>query len=294
MDGVAVFLDYLTVMGSSVLWLRGPTGAISKRLHITGVGYHDEMVPQMVDRPAGTDDHLFMHFHTPVQVFFDGAVRPFPAHTFFLWQPHHRHTFGHPQRPWKHSWIHCHGQAIVVGLTAARIPLNRPLAFKDAYLIERHLKPIHDELKQSVVPDAVILESYLAIWMREIDRESNPAAHEPKMPERLLRTLRFVETHFAEPLTLADLAGQAHLSVSRFSAEFRQHMRASPMEYLLQLRLRQAIHFLRDRNLSVAEVAERTGFNDPFYFSRQFRRHHGHSPLQYRKRSLSPCGRGPT
>jgi AraC family transcriptional regulator of arabinose operon len=227
-----------------------------------------------------------MYFATPVQVWSEGAIRPFPAHTFFLWTPGNRHTFGHPERPWSHAWIHCHGNLIAEALVASRIPLNRPVAFADAYLIERYLKPIHDELKEYVVPDPVILEGSLAIWIRAIDRETNSAARGSKVPERTLRALRFLESHLDEPLTLKDLADQAHLSISRFSFEFSAFLGTSPMDYLLELRLRQAVHFLRDRNLSISEVADRTGFKDPFYFSRQFKKRLGRSPLQYRKRIL--------
>jgi AraC family transcriptional regulator, arabinose operon regulatory protein len=271
-------------MEKRVLWLRELKGKLSNDLYVNGVGVYDAMDPALVDRPHGTDDYLLMHFHTPVAVHHDGAIRSYPAHTFFLWTPGHRHTFGHLRRPWVHSWMHAGGAALERAIGAASIPLDRPVAFADSYAVDRHLENIFSELTTYGAPDADIVESYVRIWIRSLDREIRPQSGSARLPTRLLSVIRYIEANIAGRITLADLAHQSLLSVSRFSSEFRKHLRASPIEYVLHLRLRHALHLLRDRNLQVARVSERVGFSDPFYFSRQFRRRYGVSPQDYRKR----------
>lgn len=277
-------MHYLTGTDTSVIWFHDSDLASSERLRIVGIGYPDHMVPGMVDRPHGTDDYLFMHFPTPVEVWSEGAIRPFPAHTFFLWTPGKRHTFGHPQRAWCHYWLHCSGPLVAELLNSAHIPLNQPISFGDSYLPDHCLRPLHDELKEELVPDLTILEACLTLWVRRLDRAVNPDIRNSRVPERILKATQYLNTHLARPIRLEDVAGSVNLSVSRFSAEFRKAQGISPMKFLLEQRLRHAAHLLRDRNLNIAEVSQRTGFNDQFYFSRQFSRKYGDSPLQYRRK----------
>jgi AraC-like DNA-binding protein len=58
----------------------------------------------------------------------------------------------------------------------------------------------------------------------------------------------------------------------------------SPMAYLLEERLNYSRALFYDRDLTIGEIAERSGFNDPLYFSRQFHRHFGASPTVFRKK----------
>ncbi len=276
--------EHHPVMDRRVLWPRDRAREVSDGLTIDGIGLYDDMTPCMVDRPRGTADWLLMHFHTPVVVHHAGELRTYPPHTFFLWSAGSRHTFGNTRRGWTHSWMHCHGSVVDRAIAAASIPLDRPIAFPDSYAIDRHLENIYAELTAFAAPDPVIVESYTRIWIRSIDREANPAAHPTRVPARILKAIRYIESRLAEPISLADLAHQALLSVSRFSSEFRAHVGASPIEYVLHLRLRHATHLLRDRNLKIADIATRVGFADAFYFSRMFRRAFGVSPMQYRQR----------
>ncbi|HYE04482.1 MAG TPA: AraC family transcriptional regulator [Planctomycetota bacterium] len=275
-------------MRGRVLWPGDDARRISPGLTISGIGVRDAMPPCLVDRRAGTADWLFMHFATPVVVWHDGAMRPFPAHTFFLWSPGNRHSFGNTRRAWSHDWMHGSGEVVERAVRAAGLPLNQPLSFTDAYAVDPHLEGIYGELTRYVPPDGVIVESLVRIWVRSLDRAANPARHKLQPPQRILDALRAIEARIGERITLGDLARAARLSVSRFSAEFGAHVGASPIDYVLQLRLRHATHLLRDHNLSIGEVATRVGFADQFYFSRQFRRRYGVSPMQYRRR-LDPA-----
>jgi AraC family L-rhamnose operon regulatory protein RhaS len=55
------------------------------------------------------------------------------------------------------------------------------------------------------------------------------------------------------------------------------------MTYLMKLRLYIASQLLRDTTLPITEIYERVGFNDPAHFGRQFRKHYGTSPSEYRR-----------
>jgi transcriptional regulator GlxA family with amidase domain len=89
-----------------------------------------------------------------------------------------------------------------------------------------------------------------------------------------------MEKYFAEPLTLDELAKEAHLSRRQFVRVFRQATGLTPIDYLIRVRIHQARRMLREGRQSIGEVALATGFSDGNYFSRQFKRITGRSPRE--------------
>jgi AraC-like DNA-binding protein len=95
--------------------------------------------------------------------------------------------------------------------------------------------------------------------------------------------ITYMEMHFAERLTLEQLAEVCNFSRSEFCRIFRRYTGRTPFEYLQHLRVRRSLRLLEDRELSVTEIAERTGFAGASYYAEIFRRYMNMSPLQYRK-----------
>ena len=72
------------------------------------------------------------------------------------------------------------------------------------------------------------------------------------------------------------------MSATRFHAAFKRAAGASPMEYLIGHRMKNAQRLLSSTALSVREVAERCGYDDQFFFSRIFKARAGMPPTDYR------------
>ncbi len=100
--------------------------------------------------------------------------------------------------------------------------------------------------------------------------------------QRLGRVISHLEQHYAEPLTLDDLAATAHLSRRHLSRVFHQAMGCTPVEYLVRLRLNRAVELLETTDLPIATVGAEVGYVDSNYFARQFRAILGRSPRAYR------------
>jgi AraC-like DNA-binding protein len=94
--------------------------------------------------------------------------------------------------------------------------------------------------------------------------------------------LAHLRDHYHEPITNRQLARLAHLSVRAFERKFRGSFHLTPQRYLRKLRLRMASRALVYTNQPLAEVALRCGFVDQSHFSREFRRHFGRTPRDYR------------
>ena len=110
---------------------------------------------------------------------------------------------------------------------------------------------------------------------------------------RLAPVIRYIEENLDRPLSREDLANYARLSPSRFGALFKEIFRVSPGHFVRAGQLRRAQQLLMASPLGVAEIALQCGYNDPFHFSRAFKKHVGMSPLIYRQAMrLSAFGGG--
>lgn len=100
----------------------------------------------------------------------------------------------------------------------------------------------------------------------------------------LERSKDYMETHFQERITIETLAGIANLSPKYYVDLFKKKYGSSAMEFLSEVRIKNAKRFMLQNNGRVKDIAEQVGFRDEFYFSRKFKKEVGISPSDYIKR----------
>ncbi|GKU83593.1 AraC family transcriptional regulator [Niallia sp. NCCP-28] len=94
--------------------------------------------------------------------------------------------------------------------------------------------------------------------------------------------VKYLESHYQDPITLNDLADRARLSPYHFSRIFKKHMNCSPYQYLINYRINNAKKLLHNTSLSVQEVAYANGFNSVPHFIQIFKKHTNLSPKKFR------------
>ncbi|QJD88411.1 AraC family transcriptional regulator [Cohnella herbarum] len=93
----------------------------------------------------------------------------------------------------------------------------------------------------------------------------------------------YFSAHLNESISILRMADRANLSVSRFSALFKQRYSVSPHRYLLQMRIDHSKELLENTALSQEEIASYCGFSDVHHFSKAFRKCCGTPPGDWRK-----------
>lgn len=100
---------------------------------------------------------------------------------------------------------------------------------------------------------------------------------------RVKTMLAYIHRHFAEPLTVAQIARSAAISPSECLRCFRRSIGQTPVQYLRECRLRRAGELLAGTALPVARIAADCGFDDVSYFTRTFRAWKHTTPTAYRR-----------
>jgi len=99
---------------------------------------------------------------------------------------------------------------------------------------------------------------------------------------KLLAAIGYMEAYTENPLSLDRLAKSVDISVRQLERLFQAQLGTSPAKYYLALRLQRARQFLKRTVMSVLEVSLATGFNSASSFSRAYKKHFGHTPLEER------------
>lgn len=108
--------------------------------------------------------------------------------------------------------------------------------------------------------------------------------------QRIARAIRLLQARFREPVSVAELAGVAHLSASALHLNFKAVTSLTPLQYLKQLRLQEARRLLLSANKDAAAIAFEIGYESPSQFSREYARLFGQPPGRDRQRLLGAPG----
>ena len=119
----------------------------------------------------------------------------------------------------------------------------------------------------------------IVISLCRLYEESTPAE---KTPFRIGEALEYMNQHYQQPVSIAQLAKKACMSRWTLFLHFKNAIGCSPIQYLNQIRIRRAMELLLYTELRIADIAGQCGFSDSNYFCKTFRAQTGISPRQYR------------
>ncbi|MEU3764284.1 AraC family transcriptional regulator [Amycolatopsis keratiniphila] len=150
--------------------------------------------------------------------------------------------------------------------------------------------PLLDELVRAVGnaredDDDLYAESaaaFLAVHLltRHARKPGPPTAG--REDERVRAAVAMMRDRLADPLSVAEIAGEVHLSVYHFIRVFKEKTGETPHRFLGGLRIEEARRLLRGTDLPIAAIAGRCGFATPGALSAAFLKHTGSRPSEYR------------
>ena len=134
--------------------------------------------------------------------------------------------------------------------------------------------------------ELLIKSALCLLWQRLFAAaQALPQSAASESAECVKKALIYMEKHYAERVTLSDIALCCGLSRSELCRAFHRYTGRTPLSYLCHLRLRRSLPLLVAGEVSIAETASRCGFAGGSYYAEMFRRYFGVSPLAYRKQA---------
>ena len=213
------------------------------------------------------------------------GILPVPANSLVFVFPGVNHYYRYDDETgWVEDWMELDPTNVLPILAEAGITPESPLrTFTSIPAVSEAFQSLVDasrqsglaaELRVDALAHLVVAEA-IAAWRSGTDTEEGNVVE--KMRQALV-------SNVAEHVTIRDAARRAGKCESRMRALFKRATGLSPKKYQMRVRLVRAGRLLRDTDLPVCVIAEQTGFESIFAFSRRFRKMLGISPSEYRLR----------
>ena len=100
------------------------------------------------------------------------------------------------------------------------------------------------------------------------------------------KAVAYLHAHLQDNVTVKRIAGEVHLNAAYLSVLFKKEMGLTISDYLQRIRIEKAKQLLRDPNEKVYEIADKVGYQTSSYFTLQFKKAVGCTPMEFRKRRL--------
>ncbi|TBR37342.1 AraC family transcriptional regulator [Dyella terrae] len=136
-------------------------------------------------------------------------------------------------------------------------------------------------------PEPLAFDSLMFSLLQEVRRHAHvadPARNHANA--RFAPVIEYLRAHFAQRLTLDELATVADLSPSHFLRQFQQQHHVTPQQLLMAMRLSEAKRLLT-RGEAPASVAAATGLTDQAHLTRAFAHRYGVTPARYQRQVLA-------
>ena len=260
---------------------------VTRRLVVTDAGYYPEAADHGMSRPRGTSETVIILCASGT-----GWARVGNGHhrigsqTALVVPKGVPHEYGADAgTPWTIWFCHLAGTDVAELVETLEVTNDRPIV--PIRRIERAVALL-DEIVGSLERDqspARLIGTAGAAWKLltqiSVDRIL------PEDGDPLQRAMNYLSERLDGAVNVPELARLVGLSSSHLTALFRRATGGGVLAHHSALRMARARQLLDTTTAPIATIANELGYDDPLYFSRQFRRVHGSSPTEFRHRDDS-------
>lgn len=246
-----------------------------------------------------SDWHSTLHTHPFTELFYvvdgkgefniQGQRFPVKPNDFVIINPQVEHTeLSSPDEPLEYIVLGINGLSFsnLTPVSEGGHPFSFFNLRDEQKDILRYLNAMVQEATSQQMSYELVCHNLLEILLIKILRHQHfdlEVGKQSKATKDISFIKHYLETYYHESIQLEDLASMTHLSRFYISHSFKKEIGMSPMEYLIDIRIKESKILLRTTNYSISQVADIVGFTTPTYFSKQFRKSTGISPTDYRE-----------
>ncbi len=188
------------------------------------------------------------------------------------------------QSPLSYWWVDFNGSTVSYLLENMGFNDHTHVIFYDQEKIETLMSKIYKITKTNSLITVLSAISYLfELFALLISLNKKFSRKKNLVSTYVEKAIWYIEAYYMQNITVADIADHVHLSRYYITDIFKQQTNMSPIEYLIQYRIKQAKHMLVASKLSITEIALNCGFNSPSNFAMRFKQITDITPKEYRK-----------
>lgn len=260
---------------------------ITSELLCLRAGYHQAVSSHYLPRTFGSHDSILIYCtkgYGWVEIY--GKTWTISKDMGVVIPRHVPHTYGaDTENPWEVYWVHFQGKQATSYESLLTVRSGDPTihlsqhqeflgCFEQLYLFMNRVHSYPTLVSASGALASLLGRVYSLMRASEVRSKS--------AEEQLGKTIEFMQQNISQHLAIRELASVAAMNPNYYTTLFSRQFGHPPIEYFNRLKVQRACELLKSTDLLVSEIGEQLGFNDPYYFSRVFRKIMGSSPKKYR------------
>ena len=257
-------------------------------LFITHIGYFPKALYHYRERRNGCDDYILLYSlggkgHIEIEkVKFE--LRP---NQFIIIPPHRFHRYqADLHEPWTLYWVHFSSNKLT--------ELNNEFKVAQFYApTDMHYNEkipdiwveMYSSLASGYSAGSIGYANFCLYRFLSFFLFPNNYYEISEKPTPIDKSIEYMKANINKRLSTDEIARLFQYSSSHYTAIFKKKTGLSPIDYFINMKIHYACQMLSQSDLKIKEIADKVGYDDPYYFSRLFKQIMSKSPKEYRKKS---------
>ena len=258
-------------------------GGISPfHINVSYVELHRDDPENQFDSHVHPECEIYVNFSGDVSFMVEDRIYPILPGSVIITRPYeYHHCVYHSNEPHRHLWILISSDGNEHLLT--RFFERRRGESNHLCLSADSLKEFLDlsmEILEKKLSDAELYYRFFGLLRLLLEADE----YKGEGDDEIGAILSYIDSHISQPLTVADLAEAAHVSINTLERHFVKNLGMTPSTYLRKKRLAVAAKRLYE-GASVTDACRDSGFSDDSHFISLFRHYYGVTPNRYKKKN---------
>ncbi|OWW24570.1 hypothetical protein B4Q04_14730 [Zobellia sp. OII3] len=259
----------------------------TRGLYVTDVGYFPKAQYHYRERPEGCPEYILIFCAKGKGwIEIEGKRHNLSENQFSIIPKNAPHKYGADYTdPWTIYWIHFNGEntdhfinPFVYPRTLIKTPNSR--LRERAYLFEEIYYTLEagNSLNNLEYSSVLLINLLGSFKYHSLFTQTKTSLNN----DPVSIAIALMKENIQKKLSIHEIASSSGLSVSHFCLLFKKKTSHTPIEHFTFLKMQRACHLLDFSTLRINEIAIDIGYDDPYYFTRVFKRVMGKSPSAYR------------
>lgn len=245
------------------------------------------------DKPMISKDYHFVIFHSkPPYAIIDKKEHQFKSGTLFCMPPGTEITVKPTRNKSQDKYIAINVNVdfmeYILAKLAGRLKLNsyvydNQYSYKTLDLLEFFMQEfIYLDYPTQIMIESI--ETQIVIQLLR-DMDLDPTANKINRTQEesyVEQAIRYIESYYNSNITINEICNIIYVSPCHFQRIFKNATNKTPYQYLTEFRVKKSKEKLKDRSMSIAEIARLCGFLNGGHFSTVFKKNEGQTPSEYR------------
>ena len=262
---------------------------IKKPLLVTAAGNFRMLSTYVYEtnRPQGRNDYqLYYVASGKVHFYFDGKEKIVTKGNMVLFRPGESQIYNiYAHDKPETYWVHFTGNEVEDMLNRYELPKGKSLFFTGSsfdyqWIFGQMIREL--QLMRKNYEDLLILNlKNLFLMINRYLSEGKNAGFQTM--DEIEKAVHYFNKNYNKNIVIEDYAEQHLMSPCWFIQNFKRLTKTTPMQYIVSLRITNAMNLFENKDYNVSQIASAVGYDNALYFSRIFKKYTGMSPSEYKK-----------